>query len=188
MLKFNFAELRESKFRRYLQADLVFLIFVLLFVYFVVSLQVSSIEEKISVANSKISNLQKTLNRLRKIKKDEKRLLSLKDKLKRKLSVVSELERKRHVPYFLYFFANPQNLKGIWLEQVRYDLHTLKVSANALDVKYIPPFFDSIEKKLGTVKLKNVERKTYKGKEIVLNYYHFEFDVRLYNGSNHRSL
>jgi len=183
MLRFNFAEVKESKLKRYLQVDLLFLVLVVLISYLAVQLQVLSIKQEITSVNSKISELQKSLNKLRMIKRDEKRLLSLKSKLKKKLSVVSELERKRHVPKFLYFFADPKNLKGVWLDQVRYDLHTLKVDANALDVKYVPLLFEKIEKEMGEVKLRGIRREVYKGRGIVLGYYHFNFDVRLHYGS-----
>jgi len=185
MLRFNFAEIRESKFKKYLQVDLLFFILVVFISYLAVQLQVLSIRQEINSVNSRISELQRSLNKLRMIKRDEKRLLSLKSKLKKKLSVVSELERKRHVPKFLYFFADPKNLKGVWLDQVGYDFRTLKVDANALDVRYIPILFERVEKEMGNVKLRNIRREVYKGKGIVLGYYHFNFDVRLHYGSAH---
>jgi len=182
MLRFNFAELSESKFGKYLKIDAVFLFLVLLLVHLAANWQISSINKKISILDSRISKLQATLKKLTKIKKNEKKLLSLKDKLRVKLSVVNELERRRHVPEFLYFFSDPQNLRGIWLEQLRYDLDTLRITACTLDVRYISLFFKNIERKLGAVQLKKIERRIYKGKNVTSNYYRFNFDVELYHG------
>jgi len=179
MLRFNFAETKKSKFKKHLQVDLLFSVLVMLSAYYVVNLQALSVEREINLVNSRISKLQKLLNELKMVKKDEKKLMSLKRELEKKLSAASKLKRRKRVPEFLYFFADPENLEGIWLNRLRYDLQALRIDASTLDLKYIPLFFDRLEEKIGSVRLKSIKRETCREKKSTLNYYRFSFDVKL---------
>jgi hypothetical protein len=96
------------------------------------------------------------------------------------------LEKSRHVPNFLYFFEKRQNVSGVWLDRLKYNKNTLSIEANALDLKLIPQFLKRVDSELGTVKLRDIERKKYENRDLnfKIDYYKFKFSVRLRNGPN----
>jgi hypothetical protein len=186
MLRFNFAEIEESKYKQYIRVDLGFSLIVFLLVIFLVHYQTQSIKREIGITDSRISQLNSEIKRLRKLKIFEGKLLSLKTNLQNKLSIVSNLEKSRHVPNFLYFFEKRQNVSGVWLDRLKYNKNTLSIEANALDLKLIPQFLKRVDSELGTVKLRDIERKKYENRDLnfKIDYYKFKFSVRLRNGPN----
>lgn len=187
MLRFNFAETKESKFSRYIRLDILFLVLIFLFAYLINSYQVSDLKGRINQVSNKISHLEREIRRLKGYRVAEKQLLQSKQILKRKLEIVKALDRRRQVPKFLYFFSKKKNLVGVWLNKLNYKVDNLKVEANTFSVGSIPQFFRKIETDLGVVKLKDIKREEYKNPSLKLDvdYYKFRFDVRLKNGASH---
>ncbi|ADU96867.1 Fimbrial assembly family protein [Thermovibrio ammonificans HB-1] len=185
MLRFNFAELKESKFEKYVRPDLIFLVFVLLLVFAVYYFWVSSIESQISAVDSKIARLRAEKARLLRVQREVGRLKKLEQELKHKLSVVSELERKRHVPQFLYFFGNPDYVKGIWLTELSSKGKLLHVKGATFNVKRVPLFLQYVETNLGNVVFRETKRKVFSDRRLRLNipYYQFNFSVEMKNGA-----
>ena len=169
-----------------MQIDVIFLILIFLLTYLINSHQVSVLKEKIKLTNNKIIHLEREIQKLRGYKIAEKQLMHNKQILKRKLEIVKALEARRRVPRFLYFFAKKENLSGIWLNELTYNINGLKIEANTFSVSLIPQFFGKVESSLGIVKLKDIKREEYKNPSLKLDvdYYKFRFDVRLKNGTS----
>ena len=187
MLRFNFAETRESAYSKYLKPDLFFLILVVATVIVGVFFYTSSLKEEIRKAQSRIEQLNREIRRLHQIQRREKELLSMKKELQRKLTIVSRLDKNRKVPQFLYFFANPENVKGIWLNSLDYSGRKLVVSGGTLNIQRFPNFLSITEEKLGRVLFRSTERQVYENRELNFKqvYYKFNFGVELKNGTAH---
>ncbi|MEO2083617.1 MAG: hypothetical protein ABGX12_06305, partial [Desulfurobacteriaceae bacterium] len=149
MLRFNFAEVKESKFAKYVRPDLLFLILVLLVVFSVSWAYQNSFKKQIRAVSQQIDTLNRERQRLNKIKKEEKRYKELKKELQLKLSVVSKLDKGRQVPSVLYFFSNPNNLNGIWLDQLSLRDGILNITGNAYTLDNLKEFLSKVETKLG---------------------------------------
>ena len=185
MLRFNFAETRESAYSKYLKPDLFFLLIVIASVIVGTFIYTLSVKEEIRKAQSRIEQLNREIRRLHQIQRREKELLSMKRKLQEKLAVVSKLDKNRKVPRFLYFFADPENVKGIWLNSLDYSGRKLVISGGTLDILRFPNFLSVTEEKLGRVLFRSTERQVYENKELNFKqiYYKFNFGVELRNGT-----
>ena len=187
MLRFNFAEKKESKYIKYVRPDLLFSLLVLLIVVAVTYSYTSSISEEINRTQQQIVKLRSEINRLSRIQRKEKELISVKKELQKKLEIVSQLDKNRKVPEFLYFFADPTNVKGIWLTDLHYSGRELHLTGGVLDIEAFPEFLGIVEDKLGKVTFKRTDRAVYSSRKLDFSsvYYRFTFDVELKNGSNH---
>ena len=187
MLRFNFAEKKESKYIRYVRPDLLFSLLVLLVVVAITYSYTSSINEEIRRTQQQIVKLRSEINRLSRIQKKEKELINVKKELQKKLEIVSQLDKNRKVPEFLYFFADPANVRGIWLTDLNYTGKELRLTGGSLDIEEFPDFLKIVERKLGKVTFKMTDRAIYSSRKLNFSsvYYRFTFNVELKNGSNH---
>ncbi|SMP04600.1 type IV pilus assembly protein PilN [Desulfurobacterium pacificum] len=180
MLRFNFAEVKESQLAKYLNPDILFALIVIIGILSVTYLQKTVIQQEISKIQSDISRLQAEKRRLSAVAKEEKILKKKKEELNRKLSVISQLDKSRNVPSFLYFFANPSNTKGIWLDAVfERNKNALFISGYAYNLNRLSDFLKKVSQNLGDITFKDAYRKTYENKELKLkiNYYTFQVNV-----------
>jgi len=184
MLRFNFAEVKESKFAKYVRPDLLFLILVLLVVFSVSWVYQNSLKEQIRAVSQQIDILNREKQRLKRIMREEKRYKELKKELQLKLSVVSKLDKGRQVPPVLYFFSNPKNLNGIWLDQISLQGKNLNIVGNAYTLDNLKEFLSKVESKLGEITFKDAVRKSYQSKDLGLkvDYYTFRITVNLKEG------
>ncbi len=187
MLRFNFAERKETVYGKYIKPDLIFLFVVLAVVFFGINVYTKAVKKDIERTQSQISGLKQEINRLHRIQRKEKELISLKEEYKRKLRVVSSLDRNRRVPAFLYFFAKPSNVRGIWLDSLDYQGENLLVVGNIKDINKFPSFLKIVEEKLGSILFKDTRMQVYEDSKSGFRavYYKFNFGVRLRNGSAH---
>ena len=187
MLRFNFAERRETVYGKYIKPDLIFLLIVLAVVFFGTSAYTRAVKKDIERIQVQISRLNHEINRLHRIQREEKELMSLKEEFKRKLKVVSRLDQNRKVPAFLYFFAKPSNVNGVWLDSLDYQGENLLVVGNIEDINKFPLFLKITEEKLGDILFKDARMQVYEDRKsgIKVIYYKFDFGVRLKNGSTH---
>ena len=185
MLRFNFAERKESAYAKYIRPDIVFLVFVLSTVLIGSYIYANSIQQRIEKTQKRIVKLEGEIRRLKQIQRKEKELISAKKELQRKLEVVSRLDRNRKVPQFLYFFAKPSNVKYVWLSKLDYSGDQLRLTGGTQDINKFPVFLKIVEDDLGKVLFRKTERQVYVNKLINFTaiYYKFNFVVRLKNGS-----
>ncbi len=115
MLRFNFAEVTESTFEKYLRADILFIILVAVSVFAALNFAKSRVQEEIANLDINIKAFEAEKRRLKDVRKIEKTLREKKKELEFKLSVFDDLNRKRKVPDYLYFFANSNNMENVWL-------------------------------------------------------------------------
>jgi len=184
MLRFNFSDVRESPFERYVKPDVVFAISVVLLALALGFVMEDSLKKEISLVESRITQLEAEKRRLRKIGRQEEILREKQQELKRKLSIVRELSEKRKVPPFLYFFISPENIKGIWLTAMSVKGNRLEIQGNCRTLEEMYHFIDRIDKNLGTVTFKEAKLKTFKEDKLNLqiNFYNFRISVELRNG------
>ena len=185
MLRFNFAEYRESTYSKYVKPDLMFLFVVLVVVFFFSYFCYSTTTHQLKLAQSKIQTLKREIHRLRQIQQSEKELIATRKELQKKLKIVSMLDKNRKVPQFLYFFANPENVKNVWLDSLTYSGRQLTVKGGTLKIKSFPEFLKISEEKLGRVLFRETERKVYENRKLNFRvvYYKFNFGVELKNGT-----
>ncbi|WP_457680926.1 hypothetical protein [Thermovibrio sp.] len=179
MLRFNFAELKESKFEKYLKADLIFLLTVVSVAVGAGIVIENSLRKEINRTQREISALRSELNRLKSIQREERKLLSRERELKKKLKIVSRLDKNREVPKPLYFFASRDNVKGVWLNSLEITQRKVKVNGNIWNIDNFPDFLAKVDEKIGTVLFKEVKRVNYQNKSLNLNlsFYNFEFEA-----------
>ena len=174
MLRFNFAEVKEPAFKKYLKPDILFLILVILGVFGAEMFLESSIKSQIEAVNLKIRKFQAEKRRLRNIQSIERKLITKKKELEEKLKMVSELDKRRQVPKSLYFFASKENMKGVWLNELALSSNEIYLDGNIWNIKKFPEFLEKIEDSIGNVYLKQVKQKIYKNEEL-------NFKVQFYN-------
>jgi len=179
MLRFNFAEVKESTFEKYLKPDVLFLVLVILGAFSVEIFLENSIKSQIEVARQKIREFQAEKRRLRKIQSIEKNLTAKKRELEEKLKVVTELDRRRLVPKPLYFFSSKENMKGVWLNELKLSSKRVYVNGNIWNIKEFPTFLKKVENSIGNVKFKQTKRVDYENREVNLkvHFYNFEFEA-----------
>lgn len=185
MLRFNFAERKESAYAKYIKPDILFLLFVILSVSAGVYLYTNTIQQQINATQQRIEELRNEIRRLHRVQRKEKELLTIKKEFKRKLNIISQLDRNRKVPKFLYFFANPSNVKDVWLDSLVYSNRNLQIRGGTENISEFPVFLKNVEANLGRVLFKDTERKVYTNRKINFTavYYNFKFSVGLKNGS-----
>jgi type IV pilus assembly protein PilN len=185
MLRFNFAEVKESAVEKYLKPDLIFLILVVLAALAAGFFLQKQLEEKIKRADAQIAELNAEIKRLKKIKEEENRLLKKKKELQRKLEIVSKLSTGREVPKPLYFFASRENVNGIWLDKLQLTGSTVKVEGNIWDVRQFPDFLKKVETQIGKVLFRQTKRVDYENKKLNFKttFYKFEFGAEQGNGT-----
>jgi len=187
MLRFNFAEVKESAVSKFIKPDVIFLLLVIAGALGVILYEKASLEEELRVINGQIVKLQKERERLIKVKRKEKELTELRKKLKEKLAVVSNLQKGRQVPPELYFFGNPENVRDIWLDSLKIKpLKKVEVKGNLWDIKELPDFLKRVEEEIGTVVFQRSKRVEYENEKLKLNfvYYQFNFTAERKNGSH----
>ncbi len=185
MLRFNFAETKESAYSKYLKPDLIFFFLIIVSVAIGTYLYSVSLNQEIKNAQLQINSLRREISRLRQIQRSEKELISRKRELQKKLDVVSQLDRKRKVPAFLYFFADPDNVKNIWLDSLEYTGNQLYLVGGTFNIKKFPDFLKISEEKLGSILFRKTFRQIYENKELNYKvvYYKFNFGLELKNGT-----
>ena len=185
MLRFNFAETKESAYSKYLKPDLIFFFLIIVSVAVGTYLYSASLNREIKNAQLQINSLKREISRLRQIQRSEKELISRKRELQKKLDVVSQLDRKRKVPAFLYFFADPDNVKNIWLDSLEYTGNQLYLVGGTFNIKKFPDFLKISEEKLGSILFRKTFRQIYENKELNYKvvYYKFNFGLELKNGT-----
>ena len=185
MLRFNFAERKESTYAKYVKPDLIFLVVVFLTVLVGSYIYINSVQQQIENTQRQIAKLQGEIRRLRQVQRKEKELISTKKELQKKLEVVSRLDRNRRVPQFLYFFAEPSNVKYVWLSELDYSGNQIRLTGGTQYIDKFPDFLKIVENNLGKILFRKTERKVYVNKRINFTavYYKFNFGVGLKNGS-----
>ncbi|RUM44375.1 MAG: hypothetical protein DSY35_02215 [Desulfurobacterium sp.] len=184
MLRFNFADVKESRLEKYIKPDVIFAVLIVMLALAVGVMMENNLREEISLVKSKISQLEAEKRRLRKIGRQEKILREKQQELERKLSIVRELSEKRKVPSFLYFFADPENMQGVWLTALSVKGNRLELQGNCRTLDEMYRFIDKVDKKLGTVTFKEAELKTFEEEKLNLkiNFYNFRLSAELKNG------
>jgi len=112
------------------------------------------------------------------------------EELKKRLKIVKELDVNRGVPKVLYFFENPEKVKGVWLDVVTVSGNTLSIEGNCMDLNALYRFVGKIDKDLGKVTFKEAELKVYEDKDtgLFFRYYNFRVDAELRNGVSLKAL
>lgn len=184
MLRFNFAELKESAIEKYLKLDLLILILTAISVIGIYFYLRNNLESKIASIESRIESLKAEQRRLQKIHKQERKLLNKKKELKEKLAVVEALNNNREVPKALYFFSFTNNPENIRMQRLAINGSEIEVSGECKELTNLASFIQKIENNIGEVKFKQSFRwKTISigGKEKPV--YRFELKVEQENGS-----
>ncbi len=179
MLRFNFAEVKESPIKKFLNPDVIFSLLLIAGILVIAHLQKLVIQQEISNVKKDIYHLQAEKRKLAAIAREEKILKSKKEELNRKLYVISQLDKSRNVPSFLYFFANLSNIKGIWLESVSKNGKSLLLTGHSFNLNQLSNFLRKISQNLGNITFKDAYRKTYRNEELKLkiDYYTFQVNV-----------
>ena len=179
MLRFNFAEVRESAFEKYVRPDLLFLILVVIAAIGIELFLESSLKSQIEMTKREIARLEAEKRRLFRIQREEKSLITKKKMLEEKLRVVSELEKNRKVPKPLYFFGSKENMKGIWLNELRISGKLVGVNGNIWNIEQFPDFLKKVETEIGRVLFRQTRRVEYENKELRFrtHFYNFEFEA-----------
>jgi len=187
MLRFNFAERKESSYSKYLKPDLIFFILIVLGIFIGSYFYTASLKQEIRNAQLQIERLNREIKRLHRVQRTEKELISRKKELQKKLRIVSELDVKRKVPAFLYFFADPNNVKDIWLTSLTYSSNRLELKGGTLDITKFPKFLKISEENLGKILFRKVSRQIYINKKLdyKVTYYKFNFGLELKHGTAH---
>ncbi len=182
MLRFNFAETRESRIKKYLREDLIFLVVVLLITISAFLLIKTQTEKKINKVNAEIAKLNREKYRLQNIQRLLRSLRIKRNKLKEKLAVVSELDRRRKVPKPLYFFLQKEYMKGVWLKEVKLTSNSVKTIGNIWKVEKFPIFLKSVEENIGKVLFKEIKEVEKNIKNLKVKYYTFKFKAERKDG------
>jgi len=184
MLRFNFAELKESTIEKYFKPDLLLLILTVITVIGVYLYMESSLKKEIAQIESKIQALRAEQKKLQKIHKQEKKLLKKKRELKEKLAVVEALNNNREVPKALYFFNFTQTPQNITMRRLAINGAEIEVSGETEELTNLANFIQEIEKNIGRVKFKQSFRwQTIPIEGIEKPIYRFELKVEQENGS-----
>ena len=185
MLRFNFAEVKESAVEKYLKPDLIFLILVVLAAVAAGFFVQKKVEEEIGKVEAQIAKLNAEIKRLRKVKEEEKKLIEKRKELQEKLEIVSKLSSGREVPKALYFFASKENVEGIWLDRLQLAGSTVKVEGNIWDINQFPTFLKKVETEIGRVLFRQTKRVDYENKKLNFKttFYKFEFGAEQSNGT-----
>ena len=184
MLRFNFADVKESRLEKYLKPDVIFAVVIVVLALTGGILMENGLREEISVVRDRIAQLEAEKKRLRKIEKQEKVLREKQQELERKLSIVRELSERRKVPPFLYFFADPENVQGVWLTSLSIKGNRLELEGNCKTLEEMYRFIDKVDRKLGTVTFREAKLDTIEEEKLNLrvDYYNFQLSVELKNG------
>jgi len=184
MLRFNFADVKESPIEKYVKPDIIFAVLIVMLAFSVGVMLENNLKEEISLVKSRIAQLEAEKRRLRKIEKQEKILREKQQELERMLSIVRELSERRKVPPFLYFFADPQNLQGVWLTALSVKGNKLELEGNCKTLKEMYRFIDKVDKNLGTVTFKGAKLKTFEDEKLNfrIDFYNFQLSAELKNG------
>lgn len=187
MLRFNFAETRESKFVKYVRPDIFFVVFLVSLVFAIDLYWEQTITSEMVRVKSEIKKLELEKKKLKRIEGKRKKLIKYKEELQKKLAVVKELERKRYVPQFLYFFGNKKNTSGIWFDYISYSENSLNLEGYSMNLEYLYSFIGKLDSNLGTVLFKNANLQTIelKNPNRKINYYKFHVNLELKNGVSH---
>jgi len=184
MLRFNFAEVKEPLISKLVKPDLLLAVLVALIVILAFFFVESSVKEKLQRTEERIAKLEAEKRRLLAIQRKEKELLKKRRRLQEKLKIVSSLDRGREVPKPLYFFADPEAVKDVWLDNLSLKSAKVKVKGNIWSVKKFPDFLEKVEERIGRVLFKETERAEYRNDKINFRttYYKFEFEAERSNG------
>ena len=187
MLRFNFAERKESTYSKFVKPDLIFFVFLMLGIFIGNHFYTTALEQEIKSAQLRIDRLNREIKRLHRVQRTEKELISLKKELQRKLKIVSALDIKRRVPSFLYFFADSNHVKNIWLTYLIYSDNRLELEGGTLNVARFPKFLEISEENLGKILFRKVSRHVYVNRELdyKITYYKFNFGLELRHGTTH---
>ena len=187
MLRFNFAETRESKFVKYVRPDIIFVVFLLSLIFAIDLYWEQTITSEMAKVKSEIQKLELEKKKFKRIEGKRKKLIKCKEELQKKLAIVKELERKRYVPQFLYFFGNRKNTSGIWFDSISYRENSLNLEGYSMNLEYLYSFIRRLDNNLGTVLFKNARMEAMEVKELnrKINYYKFQVNVELRNGISH---
>ncbi|RUM42270.1 MAG: hypothetical protein DSY34_02210 [Desulfurobacterium sp.] len=187
MLRFNFAETRESKFFKYIRPDLFLAVFLLSLVFVIDLYWEQTITNEMVRVKNEIQKLEQEKKKFKRIEGKRKKLIKYKEELQKKLAVVKELERKRYVPQFLYFFGNKRNTSGIWFDSISYRENSLNLEGYSMNLEYLYSFIRKLDSNLGTVLFKNANLQTMelKNSNKKVNYYKFHMNLELKNGVSH---
>jgi type IV pilus assembly protein PilN len=187
MLRFNFAETRESKFAKYIRVDVLFIVFLVSLVFAIDLYWERAITREITKVESEIQKLELEKKKFKKIEKKRRKLIKYRKELQKKLAVVKELEKKRYVPQFLYFFGNEKNVAGVWLDSVSYHGNSLSIEGNSLNLEYLYSFIRKLDNNLGTVFFKGASLQSMELKNLnkKVDYYKFQVNVELKDGVSH---
>jgi len=185
MLRFNFAEVKESPLSKILRPDIILTLLVIFGALIAAFYMESSVKKELRKTEERIAKLEAERLRLIGIQKKEKELLKKRKELQKKLRVVSTLERGRQVPKPLYFFGNPENVKDIWLDILTVSPKKVAVVGNIWNVDEFPNFLKKVEEEVGRVLFRRTERVDYTNEEtgFKATYYKFEFEAERRNGS-----
>jgi type IV pilus assembly protein PilN len=187
MLRFNFAEARESKFVKYIHPDLIFAVFLLSLVFAIDLYWERTITNELVKVKSEIQKLEREKKKFKRIEGKRKKLIKYREELQKKLAVVKELESKRYVPQFLYFFGDKKNTYGIWFDSISYRENSLSLEGYSINLEHLYSFIGKLDSNLGTVLFKNANLQTIKLKNLnrKINYYKFQVNLELKNGISH---
>jgi Tfp pilus assembly protein PilN len=146
----------------------------------------NTVSSEIKTVQREITRLEAEKRRLRQIQQEEKRLTKIKSELEHKLKVVQELDRNREVPKPLYFFASEENVKNIWLDELKLTGNRITVAGNIWKVEEFPQFLKKVEEQIGTVLFRQTERVDYENKNLNFktHFYHFEFGAEQNYGTS----
>ena len=95
------------------------------------------------------------------------------------------MSEKRKVPPYLYFFADPNYVQGVWLTALSVKGKRLDLEGNCKTLEEMYQFIDKLDKNLGTVTFRGAELKTFEEEKlnIRVDYYNFQLGVELKNGA-----
>jgi len=185
MLRFNFAETKESALEKYLKPDILVVILTAVAIFGSYFYLQNNIREEIAKVEKEIERLKAEEKRLKKIQKQEKKLLKKKKELREKLAVVEVLSKNRQVPQPLYFFNFAENPYGVSMKRLSINGPEVEVMGEAEDLNSIALFIEETEKNIGRVKLnqsfrwKKIPAQGWQRKPV----YRFELKVEQENGS-----
>ncbi|WP_456341675.1 hypothetical protein [Thermovibrio sp.] len=179
MLRFNFAEIRESAFEKYVKPDIIFLILVVVAAIGLELFFENSVKAEIELTKREIARLEAEKKRLRRVQREEKKLITKKKELEEKLRIVSNLDKNRKVPKPLYFFASNENMKDIWLNQLKLSGKKVHVNGNIWRVEEFPLFLKRVEENIGDILFRQTRRIDYENKNLnfKVHFYNFEFEA-----------
>ena len=88
MLRFNFAETRESKFVKYVRPDIIFVVFLLSLIFAIDLYWEQTITSEMAKVKSEIQKLELEKKKFKRIEGKRKKLIKYKEELQKKLAIV----------------------------------------------------------------------------------------------------